>query len=115
MPITVQYSESKQIAVISLMEETMETTTGAELHRVTVDIIQSGINKMVLDMSKVKYLTAGGIGTLLQVHSQIQRYGSRIVLTNVNRSVYHLLVVTKLVTVFEISPNLATALAQLSA
>ena len=60
---------------------------------------------LVLDLRRVRRIDARGLGVLLELREQTLSKGMEFVLTNVTRLVQHVLEVTRLNTVFEMSSH----------
>ena len=65
---------------------------------------QSQVNSVVLDLARVSTIDASGLGLMLELRRQAQSRGIRFKLMNVTNLVRHVLEVTHLDSVFELSP-----------
>ena len=74
------------------------------------EVLQGGTKKVVLDLNDVTYLDSTGIGELVGAFISAQNAAATIKLARLPEKVYNLLVITKLVTVFEIFGDEATAI-----
>lgn len=77
-------------------------------------LLQQGKTKLVLDLGRVSYVDSAGLGQLVQVHATTKGKGGSLRLVNVTKRLKDLLVVTKLVTVFETYDSEAEAVASFS-
>jgi anti-sigma B factor antagonist len=64
-------------------------------------LLQQGQNKLVLDLGNVSYVDSAGLGQLVQIHATTKNKGGALRLANVTKRLKDLLVVTKLVTIFD--------------
>jgi anti-sigma B factor antagonist len=64
-------------------------------------LLQQGKQKLVLDLGGVSYVDSAGLGQLVQIHATTKSKGGSLRLANVTKRLKDLLVVTKLVTVFD--------------
>lgn len=64
-------------------------------------LLQQGHRKLVLDLGGVSYVDSAGLGQLVQIHATTKSHGGSLRLANVTKRLKDLLVVTKLVTVFD--------------
>lgn len=64
-------------------------------------VIAAGSRKVVLNLGDVNYMDSAGLGELVRCHTRMTQAGGSIKLLNLTRRVNELLVITKLVTVFE--------------
>jgi anti-sigma B factor antagonist len=64
-------------------------------------LLQQGHRKIVLDMGGVAYVDSAGLGQLVQVYATTSHLGGSLKLLNLTKRLKDLLVLTKLLTVFE--------------
>jgi anti-sigma B factor antagonist len=78
---------------------------GDEFNRVLVDhvraMLQDGHRRIVLDLSAVRAVDSRGLGELIECYSAANRLDGVVKLLGVNSRLADLLVITKLVNVFE--------------
>ena len=74
-------------------------------------LLQQGQKKLVLDLGGVSYVDSAGLGQLVQIHATTRNLGGSLRIANVTKRLKDLLVVTKLVTVFDSYDSEAEALA----
>ena len=74
-------------------------------------LLQQGHKKIVIDLGSVSYVDSAGLGQLVQIHATTRNHGGALRLANVTKRLKDLLVVTKLVTVFDSYNSEAEALA----
>ena len=65
--------------------------------------ISEGHNKIVLDLSGLKYMNSTGLNIMINVLTKTRNSGGEAVIANVSESVKQLFVVTKLDTIFTIT------------
>ena len=66
---------------------------------------------LVVDLSKVTFFDSSGLAVLIEGMQNVQKYGGRFVLVNVQESVHHILEIARLDQVFQIFPDVEAALA----
>ena len=74
-------------------------------------LLQQGQRKLVLDLGNVSYVDSAGLGQLVQIHATAKSKGGSLRLVNVTKRLKDLLVVTKLVTIFDSYDSEAEAVA----
>jgi len=89
------------VAVVSVQGRIVNGETAAL--RQEVDS-QSRVNTVLLDLSRVSTIDASGLGLMLAMREETQSRGMRFKLMNVTNLVSRVLAVTKLDSVFEITP-----------
>ena len=77
-------------------------------------LLQQGRKKLVLDLGNVSYVDSAGLGQLVQIHSTAKTNGGSLRLVSVTKRLKDLLVVTKLVTIFDSYDSEADAVASFS-
>lgn len=78
-------------------------------------LLHQGYRKLLLDLGGVTYVDSHGLGQLVQVHMTTSKQGGSLKLLRVTNRLQDLLVLTKLVTVFETFDAEADALASFGA
>jgi anti-sigma B factor antagonist len=76
-------------------------------------LLQQGSKKILLDLGGVSYVDSAGLGQLVQVRTTVTNAGGKLALAHVTKRLNDLLVVTKLVTVFDTFDDEAKAIASL--
>ena len=74
-------------------------------------LLQQGHKQVLVDLSSVPYVDSAGLGQLVQAYATAKNRGGALKLMNVTKRLRDLLVVTKLLTVFETFDDEASALA----
>lgn len=64
-------------------------------------MITSGVKKIVLNLQEVAYVDSGGLGELVRSLAAVGRHGGQLKLVNLTAKITDLLVITKLLTVFD--------------
>ena len=78
-------------------------------------LLQQGQKNLLVDLSEVSYVDSAGLGELVQAYATTKNRGGALKLLNVTKRLQDLLVVTKLLTVFETHDNEAVALTSFKA
>jgi anti-sigma B factor antagonist len=74
------------------------------------NLADSGKKKVLLNLAGVKYVDSTGIGELIANYTTVTRQGGQLKLLNLTDKIQNLLVITKLLTVFDSYDNEAEAL-----
>ena len=75
------------------------------------DLLVNGGRKIVLNLKDVNYVDSSGIGELVRTYTSVTREGKQLKLLNLTEKIRDLLVITKLLTVFQVYENEQAALA----
>jgi anti-sigma B factor antagonist len=98
------------VTVVSVKGDITLSKGGDQLLKDKVQsVLQQGRRKLVLNLADVSYVDSAGLGQLVQAHSTAQNLGGTLKLANVEKRLRDLLVVTKLVTVFDSHDSEAAA------
>ncbi len=73
-------------------------------------LVEQGKKKILLNLAAVKNVDSSGIGELIANYTTISRDGGQLKLLNLTEKIQNLLVITKLLTVFDSYDNEADAL-----
>jgi anti-sigma B factor antagonist len=100
------------VVVLSISGDIAMSGTGASQVADKVrSVLQEGHDRLVLDLGRVRYVDGAGLGELVQASSAVRNRGGAMKLLNVTKRLNDLLVVTKLLTVFDCFDQESDALA----
>jgi anti-sigma B factor antagonist len=86
----------------------------AQFRKFTAGAIDAGARKLIINMARVPYMDSSGLGELISCYTTLQRMSGRIKLLHLSDRLQHLLVITKLTTVFETFDSEPAAVASFS-
>ena len=78
-------------------------------------VLQQGRKQILVDLAGVSYVDSAGLGELVQAYATTKNRGGTLKLVGVTKRLKDLLVVTKLLTVFDTFEDEASALASFTA
>lgn len=110
MDITVKYQQENVILRISgsiLGEDRIQLSDKIQ------ELVDGGGKNVVLNLQDVDLMDSVGLGMLVALRTSLQRREVKLLLSNVDRSVRSLLLITKLNNVFELYDSEDEALADL--
>jgi anti-sigma B factor antagonist len=81
-----------------------------ELDKAFKDLAAAGNLKAVLNLSKVDYLNSTALGVLVSAHTNYSKRGGVIKLTNLDKRVKNIFLITKLTLVFDVADSVDAAL-----
>jgi anti-sigma B factor antagonist len=64
-------------------------------------LVSQGRKKILLNLEAVPYIDSAGLGEIVRTYTSISRQGGRLKLLNVSKRIQDLLVITKLITIFD--------------
>jgi len=103
----------RQAGDVTILDLTGEIRIGGgstDLRNAIRDRIAGGNNKILLNLAGVKYIDSSGIGELVANYTTASRDGGQLKLLKLTDKVQDLLVITKLLTVFDVYDNESEAL-----
>jgi len=74
-------------------------------------MIENKPQVLVVDLAKTTYLDSSGLAVLIEGMQNVQQYGGKFALANVQESVQHIFDIARLDQVFQIFPDVDSALA----
>jgi anti-sigma B factor antagonist len=105
----------RMVGDVSIVEITGDITLSKGGDVIIKDKIQSllqqGNRKLLLDLGNVSYVDSAGLGQLVQVYATTRHLEGQLKLLRVTKRLKDLLVLTKLLTVFECYDEEADAIA----
>jgi len=89
------------IAVLALSGKMMGGPETTALHDHIRGLLGDGINKVVIDLSGVKWINSSGLGVLMAAMTTLKNSDGQMKLANVTEKVESLLMITQLMRIFE--------------
>jgi anti-sigma B factor antagonist len=90
------------VEIISLQGKITIGAGDSQLREVITNAVNSGKNKILLDMSQVTTIDSSGIGELVGSYTTVTNRGGKLKLLHLPAKLNELLHVTQLITVFEV-------------
>lgn len=112
--LAVEYAENATIVTLAeeriLAEEEIRS-----LQEAIMSIIdESGRINMILDFQNVRFLSSAVLGLLIRISKRIYESDGQLRLCNIDRKIHEVFRITRLTKIFDIQPDLESALASLS-
>ena len=105
--------KERQAGDVTILDMTGEVRIGEgaiSLRDSIRNLADQGKKKVLLNLAGVKYMDSSGVGELIANYTTIKRQGGQLKLLNLTDRIQNLLVITKLLTVFDAYDNEAEAL-----
>ncbi len=100
------------VAVLTVSGNMMGGPDSAALHEKVKSLIADGILKVVIDIKGVKWMNSSGLGILMSCMSSLQGANGKLKLSSVTEKVKSILMITKLIELFETYDNADRAVAK---
>ena len=89
------------VAVIQVKGKLMGGPETIEVHEHLKNFVEGKTHKIVIDLSKVKWLNSSGIGMLMACLTTVRNAGGELVISGAIEKVNSAFMVTKLITLFQ--------------
>jgi anti-sigma B factor antagonist len=96
--------EERTVGTVTILDLKGKLILGdgdAQLKDKVHSLVSQGIKQVVLNLGEVPYIDSAGIGEIVRTHTTMSRGGGSLKLLNVTKRIHELLVITKLVTIFD--------------
>lgn len=98
--MSVKFTYYDDIVIVSAKGDLMGGKETDDYHQMVKDLI-SGENKIVADLSKVKWMNSKGLGMLMGCYTSCKNAGGNFKIAGGTEKVKSLLMITKLLTIFD--------------
>jgi anti-sigma B factor antagonist len=99
----------KDVAIIDLEGKVVLGDGDVEIKQAIDGLLQKGTTNVLLNMAKVLYVDSAGLGEIIRCFTAVRKSGGNLKLISPNQRVVDLLNITKLLNVFDIYDNEASA------
>lgn len=116
-PVKMQTS-TRQIGDVVVVGVSGRITLGegnVMLRDIVRELAEKENKKIILNLNEVTYIDSSGVGELVKTHTTIRNKGGELKLADLNKRVHDLLQMTRLVSVFDIEKDEASAIASFGA
>lgn len=107
-------TEENNIQVLVLSGELIDKNQATDLIKNIDELLVDGKNKLIIDLSDLKYMNSSGLNVLIQLLTKTRTNGGESVIFNVSKKVNDLLVITKLNTLFKVADSKEAAIKMLA-
>ena len=114
MILNFNITEENNIQILVLTGELIDKNQATEFLSSVDELLESGKNKLVIDLAGLKYINSSGLNVLIQLLTKTRTAGGDSVICNVSKKVNELLIITKLNTLFKVADDKEAALKMLA-
>jgi anti-sigma B factor antagonist len=108
--LSIEQRQAKDITVLDLEGDITIGEGASEIHNAIKRLMEHGNFNIILNLAAVDYLDSAGLGKLISAYTSLRKEGGELKLLNLTKNVEDVLVITKLVTVFEVFEDEAAAI-----
>ena len=109
MSMTLTTREVGGVTLVDLSGKITLGEGGVTLRDEVRKLVAAGQKKIVLNLADVNYIDSSGLVELVSAYTAVKNAGGELKLLNLTSKVRDLLVITKLVTVFDVKDDEASA------
>jgi len=106
-----KYSITKEekYSLLALDEEKLDSTIAPKIKVEFVTLFQSGVQNLILDLQKVRYVDSSGLSAILVAHRLAGDASGYLVLAGLSEHVTKLINISRLDSVLNIAPSIEEA------
>ncbi len=93
--------EHYNAVVIELKGNVMGGPEASELNELLHKLLDSNKKNVIIDLADVKFMNSSGLGMLISAFTTMKNGGGNLKLANATEKIQSLLLITKLITIFE--------------
>lgn len=108
--LNIKQRQAGDVSILDLDGQVRMGDSATALRGAIRGLVAGGNKKILLNLAGVKYIDSGGIGELIANYTTVGRGGGQMKLLNLTDKVQDLLVITKLLTVFDVYEDESEAL-----
>jgi len=109
--LNIKERQSGDVTVLDLSGKVTIGEGSVQLREAVRKLLDDGKKKILLNLGDVAYVDSSGIGELVSSYTTTNNQGGQLKLLNLTKKIQDLLMITKLLTVFETFDNEAAAVA----
>ncbi|MFL6216677.1 MAG: STAS domain-containing protein [Blastocatellia bacterium] len=113
--LTINSRQAGDVTVLDLSGKITIGEGSVQLREAVRGLLESGNKKVLLNLGDVSYVDSSGIGELVSSYTTTSNTGGQLKLLNLTKKIQDLLMITKLLTVFQVYDNEQEAVASFSA
>jgi|SRR5438445_1967058 len=99
------------VVILDLAGQIRLGETNINLHKAIHELVDSGEKKVLLNLANVTHIDSSGLGELVAGHATLEKNGGEMKLLGLNDRVTELMMITKLLIVFDVFDDEQTAVA----
>ncbi len=109
--ITITERQAGDVTILDLVGKVTIGEGSVALRSTIRRVLGEGKTKLILNLGQVGYIDSSGIGELVSSFTAVNKEGGTLKLLNLTEKIQDLLAITKLLTVFDVYEDEASALA----
>ena len=110
----IKITEKYDAVIIILKGNVMGGEDTKNFNETLHKLIDDGKKNIIIDVSNVKFMNSSGLGMLIGGLTTVKKSEGRLILAGVTEKIESLLIITKLITIFETSDDVDSAVKKFS-
>lgn len=104
------HAVQNNILVITPKGENLDATTASAFKEKILDLInQTGLTKVIVDLSQLRFIDSSGLGAFLAIQRTLNKLGGTLKLAYVNRPIQTMFEIVSMHRIFDIFTNVEDA------
>ena len=100
--LNIAQRRSDSVVILDLQGKIRLGEANLELHQALRNLVESGEKKILLNLAEVSNIDSSGLGELIAGYATLQKNGGDLKLLSLTERVSEIMMITKLLTVFEV-------------
>jgi anti-sigma B factor antagonist len=105
----IKLKEKYEAVILELKGNVMGGEDTKDFNELLHKLLDQGKMNVIIDLSAVKFMNSSGLGMLIGGLTTIKKAEGRLILANVTDKIESLLIITKLITIFETAESVDEA------
>lgn len=110
----INQQQQGDVAILGLKGKLMGGPETHAVHEKIKELVANNVNKVVIDLGKVKWMNSSGLGMLMGAMTTLKNAEGEMKLANVTEKVQSLFMITKLITIFQTFDSVEEAVGSFS-
>jgi len=111
MSVKASTRQLEDVTIVNLSGEIKLADGARVLRDIVKGLLSKGEKKILLNLADVSYIDSSGVGELVGAFTSVRNQGGEMKLLRLTKKVKDVLVITKLLTVFDVKDDEAEAIA----
>jgi|SRR5215204_4925495 len=100
--LNISERRSGNVIVLDLQGDIRLGAGNIELHNILRGLVEKGEKRILLNLANVSHIDSSGLGELVAGYTTLQKNGGELKILRLTERVHELMVITKLLTVFDV-------------
>ena len=110
MSVKSKTEQNGKIAIIEVRGSLVGDSDTDQFRSAVQDFLEQGNKCLVINLGKVNYMNSSGIGAIIAAYTSYKKVNGEIKLAGISNNVQNLLVVTKLIDIFDVHDTVDQAI-----